>query len=924
MAIDIAHIARTIAEDAIGSQKFVIRGFFVLPKAFHKIPGGDNQDMRARSFAAIRELSRFLTVFGDRQYPMVYNPQPAFRDSFQRPVTKRLFDLCYLIDAHRERNSLDGVEAKYGVFPSIADAILAFLDEKSGQAHTEHVKNVTRDLVKPEAETGHDVAYFSALGTYTFTLPIHEIAEENSCRLAIDFLNRLVRPELNDEGRPIRLSAQDNEEVSGQRGSDIADNFLRNPEIAEGVRGTLFLPEIARTIDMGHGRNEELVEQGANRSNLDWLRVIEPEEITDEFRELRFKVRDILEHSMGKDVKSSRERKVKPAQDVERLERDVAQYRATYLGRDQADGSTSGGKFRDALDNYDKTQTQRYRRGLGEFVVGILNGASQVDALVAKGGKLGFVQEMLHTLAERLETYCTFLGKVREKRVREGRLQLQREQVQTARGRMLEDRKKVGMLQKAGYRSQEEYLQLMEQMIEYEKDELLFDYVFSIARQMRDHTLSFKGVADSWAELLALSSAAERSLYDALQSAARQVRARREKARNFSHVRREETDQEYEEGLYNHFSSQQLKAMLGQVTWRLSGDGSEISLAIFDLELMRTKVRERDRPVDHNLRFLLEETRKAFQRLAGNESISRRLVNRSRADALGRELHENGSPLFSEKEKPPFAQAANFLSVKTGFMDGDQQFFQEVASTLRNLSGAREQQAQLVESEGAHRCTLVYTKDKLNVDCMTTYDDLYNAYRGYQDDRRLLHNFPAEVNTVYYEQRLQEKLQRPYRLFSPRIVFLLEHRDWVRYFTRCLVYDLVKIELDDERNPGYVLDLPSCELRGQAFGASKVQLTPYVAGGTPDILNAMDVFVFRKKDVREDYVIPIDEEHLKAALVQMESVSGEDGANIDKIKKFIDEGEIQRFKSSKKLFEKDLGDLMHLILLDEIDRLSVR
>jgi len=923
MAIDIAHIARTIAENVIGSQKFVLRGFFVLPRAFHQIPGGDSQDMRARSFAAIRELSRFLTVFGDRQYPMVYNQQPAFRNSMQRPVTKRLFDLCYLVDAHRERNSLDGIEPKYGIFPSIADALLSFLDEKSGQAHTEHVKNVTRELVKPDAETGHDVAYFSALGTFTFTLPIHDIAEESSCRLAIDFLNKLVRPELNDEGAPIRLSAQHNEEVADQRGSEVGDNFLRHPEIAEGVRGTLLLPEVARTIDKGHERNDDLIEEATRRSNLDWLRVIEPDEINDEVRETRIKVRTILEHTMSKDVKSSRERNAKPEHDIERLEREVAHYRAEYLGREMADGTTSGGKFHNALDSYEQLQTERYQRGLGEFVIGNLNGVSRVDPGVAKGAKLGFVQEMLATVADRLDTYCKFLGRVRESRTREGRLQLQREQVQAARGRMFEDRKKVGLLQKAGYRSQEEYLELMAQLIEYEKDEMVFECVSRIAHQLRDHTLALRGVCGSWARLLALGSAAEPSLYDALHRAQRQVRARRERARNLARVRHEETDREFEEKLYGLFASDQMATILSSVSWELDEDGTDISLTVLDHPLMRGKRRERDRPVDHNLRLLLAETGKAFQRLAETESISQRLMSNYQPDKLGRELHDNGSPLFSEKERPTFGQAANFLSVKMGLVEGDQSYFQEVAGTLRSLSGAKGQQAQLVESEGAHRCTLVYTKDVLNVDCMTTYDDLYRAYGSYQDDRRLLHNFPAEVNAVYYEQRLTEKLQRPYRLFSPRIVFLLEHRDWVQYFTRCLVHELVKVEQDDERNPFYAVELPACELKGRSFEAQTIELTPHATAGKPDILNAMDTFVFRQKDIRQEFEIPIGEPHLKAALVQCENTVGSASANIEKIKKYITEGEIQKFKGSSKVFEKDLGDLMHLVLLDDVDRLSV-
>lgn len=923
MAIDIAHIVRTIAEEAIGSQKFVMRGFFVLPRAFQRIPGGDNQDMRARSFAAIRELSRFLTVFGNRRYPMVYNQQPAFRDRMQKPVEKRLFDLCYLIDAHRERNSLDRVEPKHGVFPSIADALLSFVDEKSGQAHTEHVKNITRELVRPDAETGQDVAYFSALGTYTFKLPIYDIAEESSCRLAIDFLNRLVRPELNDEGEPIRLSAAHNQETGEQRGGEVGDTFLHNPEIAEGVRGTLLLPEVARTIDMGHERNDELVEQVAQRSNLDWLRVIEPDEINDEVREVRIQVRAVLEHALGQDVKSSREKGVKPEHDTDRLEREVAAYRAEYLGREMADGVTGGGKFRNALDSYEQLQVGRYQRGLGEYVISHLNGASKTEPEVARGAKLGFVQEMLATIGERLDTYNKFLAKVRQTRARQGRLQLQREQVQAARGRMFEDRKKVGLLNKAGYKSQEEYLALAAQLIEAEKDEIVFECVTRIARALLDHTVALKAVCDSWARTLALSSSEEPSLYNSLQDARRKVRARRARSELLKDVRVEVTDEDFEDQLYSRFTEEEMGRIFESVTWELPPGETDITLNLLGHPLMREKKRERDRPAEQNLKRLLTETGNSFRRLANTTSINRRLLNLFEADDLGGQLHDHGSPLFSEKQAPQFGRSANFLSVQTGQIEGDQHYYEEVTATLRSLSGARGQQAQRVECESVHRCTLVYTKDVLNVDCMTAYDDLLAAYRSYQDDRRLLHNFPAEVNAVYYEQRLTSKLQRPYRLFNPRIVFLLEHRSWVQYFTRCLVYELVTVLRDDEKNPYFALELPECELRGEGFPCQTIELTPHATSGQPDILTAIDTFVFYQKDIRRDFEIPISENHLKAALVQCEDALGSTAANIDALNQFVGEGRVQTFKESKMEFERDLGDLMHLIVLDEIDRLAV-
>ncbi len=917
MAIDIAHIARTVAQDAIGDH-FVIRGFFVLPRAFHRIPGGDGTDMRARSFAAIRELSRFLTVFGDRQYPMVYNREPSFARALQKPVEKRLFELCYLIDAKRERNSLEGVEAKYGVFPSIADAILAFVDESSGQAHTEHVKNVTKDLVRPD----DDRAYFSTLGTYAITLPIRDIAEESSCKLAIDFLRKLVRPELNDEGRPIRLANAENAEMAGKRGADLGDDFLRNPGAVEGIRGSLFLREVAKTIEQGHARNDALIAQAAERGNLDWLQTIEPDEVTDELRELRLEIRKILEHSMRDDVKSSREKKLKPEHDVERVEREVAKYRTEYLGRELADGSMTGGKFREALVRYEEAQTGQFRRGLAGYAVDRLNGASQADPVAAKGAKLGFMLDFLETVAKRFDTYVQFLGKIRERRAQEGRLQLQREQVQAARNQMLEDRAKGGWFSKAGYSSQEEYLELMEQLIELEKDELVFDTVCRIADLLRDHSIALRDVVQEWAETLALGSTERTSLYQALMDAREQLRARRDRTRFLERVRKEETDAEYEHDLYHRFAEQELKSMLKSVEWQLVDDGEDIALAVFEKPLLRRKLRQRDRPTEQNSRHLLEETRKAFQSLVGRETVGKRLMDRYDEEELSEEFYINGSPLFSAKTAPASGRPANFLAVRFGNSEGEQAYFHRVVNLLGRRAAAKSADAQPVTSQGAHKCTLIYTIDVVNADCMSAYDDLYNAYCDFTDDRRLLHNFPAEVNAVHYEQRLQRELNRPYRTFSPRIVFMLEHDDWVRQFARCLSFNLIKIRKDEDHNPFYVLDLPECEHKGRTFPSQIVELTQHATQGKPDLLRAMDTFVFRQKDLRRHLEIPIDPDHVTAALVVTQRQLGAEATVIKSAQGFIEGDVIQGFKRSEVRFEQDLGDLFHLILQDEIDRLS--
>jgi len=917
MAIDVAHIVRTIAENTIGSKNFVIRGFFVLPKAFHRIPGGDSPNMRARTFAAIRELSRFITVFGDREYPMIYNMHPQFKDDLQKPVTKRLFDLCYLVDAHRERNSLDDVDPKFGVFPSIADALLAFLDEKSGQEHTEHVNNMMPLLTR-----GDDVAYFSAIGTFSYDLPIREIAEENACKLAIDFLERITKPEMDAAGRVAKLSSLQNQELSGKRGRDLVESFMKEPGNIEGLQGTLFLSQAVKLLEQGGIRNNKLLSQVAGRSNVEWLTFIEPDDAAEEIRDLRKEVRTILEHSLGQDVKPSKELKEKAEFGHERIEKEVEQYLVKFLGRKLPDGSTTGGKFREGLDRYAKLQIERYQTAIGGFCVKILNGTTETEPELSKSGKLGFVQEFLDGLSRQIEEFCNFINRVREIRLREGRLPLKREEVQQARSQMFEDRKKSGLFTKAADAAQKQFLQLIEEQLELEKDEMVFNYVNRIAQQYRDQTIKLKQAIDNWCTVLVLGSAEQVSLYEALNKNLQLVKAKRQRAENFSRVRYEETDAEFEKKLYERFADQELMEMFRSVNWKLNGDGKSVTLDVLGETIMDEKLRERDRPTEHNVGVILRKTRSAFQRLIQEESINARLIQKYSEEDIAKSLFENGSPLVNFSYDPPFGQPSNFLATKYGVISGDEAYFREVVKRVSDRSGAKGQQANLFESEGAHKCTLIYTIDVINADALSAYDDLSMAYKSFIDDRRLLHNFPAEVNAVYYEQRIVEKLRKTYRMFNPRIVFMLEYKDWVRQFTRCKVYDLIKLNKDEEGNQFWCLHLPKCDFKGKKYRSEKIELTPHVAQKA-DFLQAMDTLVFKRKDFRQGFQIPIVYNHVVKALILAEDAVGDAATKIEKLQAIIESGFISDFTSSDEDYERDLGDLMHVMLLDEIDRLTL-
>ena len=78
------------------------------------------------------------------------------------------------------------------------------------------------------------------------------------------------------------------------------------------------------------------------------------------------------------------------------------------------------------------------------------------------------------------------------------------------------------------------------------------------------------------------------------------------------------------------------------------------------------------------------------------------------------------------------------------------------------------------------------------------------------------------------------------------------------------------------------------------------------------------------EDCREGFEIPIHFDHLEKALILAEKEVGGQEENIKKIEKIIESGFVSDFKTSGEQYERDLGDLMHVMLLDDVaDRLAI-
>jgi hypothetical protein len=211
--IDIAHLVQQVA--TINNIGITLRGFFYLPQAFRSTLSQNELDpARARAFAALRELKRFI-LNSDYQYgyPMYYHsPRSGVNQQLWRGAnTGKLYDFVYLIDGEGA-TKMNSRKLELGSAPSVADAIVSFMDENYGPEHEQYIINTRGKITDRQSETGKK-AFISTLGSYSIILPIQQIIEGWAYRLSRELLLKIVpAAAYNERGYITEISARHNPE----------------------------------------------------------------------------------------------------------------------------------------------------------------------------------------------------------------------------------------------------------------------------------------------------------------------------------------------------------------------------------------------------------------------------------------------------------------------------------------------------------------------------------------------------------------------------------------------------------------------------------------------------------------------------------------------------------------------------------------
>ena len=847
MLVDLAYLARAQAAKMVANN-YVVRGFFVLPRAFTTGGSGEGRDMLARSFAAWRELDRFMIV--SERYGLRQINYHETNQDLRIPLDRRAYDVSYMVDPARQTvNSLDNVRAEEGLFPGLAHVVSAILDEKAGKEYTEFI---TTNLAGKLAQLPRR-PYHSTVGSYTLKVPVYYVQEKFSHQLALDVLREFVAPVIDDKGHVIGVSENRNREVpEGQDGVQSALKFMLASAINISGRelpNTKFLPLLAEVREKEGLRNNAMVQQiarggltvGSSRYFLGLTDIGQDDEG-------KFVMRDIadeLNHPIWRDVTPSRIAGDTPDSAYSRIKNRVPQVRQEHYGVDTASGERLRGKYGMVLEQAKNAQVARFRSLLQAYTFYALNGDS-TDVRVARGRKIGYVRSFYAGLIDTFDYFVKFLNTVRQTRNEGLRLAVRtRQRAESAFREYERLRAKKSWLHfwdnfthPDAHRAQRNYLLAEQRDIDVRKDDILLDVLAETTLAMQAIAEKSLGDIQNWIAHLVTGDQNLKinGLYPEVIDSLGNVNVNHQIDKRLDKISQLVGEHEYKTDEKHVIES------LNRLKWQVSdvSDGLKITCGIElpseEQNQSSTYIpfrREGENPSRANLELILQLAQRPLKALYSERSLAREVMKvhpsgeklAVAVDKLAEPVHMPASTVHGPEV------VACYIRVHSNIDDETTRYFGEFESEMKqrntHIKGAS---LTLVEVEECHKMTIVRSDDLIPSQDFQMWHSCRDAYIQQVTDPHRgipaaeLHIFPAEINACSYESEIPRLTGENYRLLDPGVVALLEDKERFEMFLHAYALGFIKVneekgaqywayQLPTDKEPLYLSE-PSWSLHG--------------------------------------------------------------------------------------------------------------
>lgn len=826
MFLDVALILRMLAQQLNVSH--TLRGYFALPSVF---TGSPEAEMLARTFAAWRELNRFMVVNSD--FPMPLVEYVSGHQKFRIMPKQRIFDACYLVDSRRAGTPI-AAEAKYGAHPMVAEAISAILDEHAGTVYTQHIfQNLNPEYVKTP-----DTPLYSAVGAYTIQVPAHYKEEVSSLEFSKEMLKKILSPrdkKLAATGaqRHVSLAAPDqNQEAEvGTPGRAHSRQLLTQQTVTyrgESAQPTLFTGRIAQIVDTAIDKgNEASVIDALARAGIGgqqggaaagWTAYFPKLGDDPQFEQLRRNVEQEINYNL---VQAFQRKDKESKEDARnRFTKIASEVRTRYGGLTSTGGEVRG-TFGERLHDAQEYHILLFRRLVRLRLLSILNGQSE-NPIVAKSGKLGYALDYFDGLVEEFDSFLRLMVKVKQRREElKPTIQAQgvAQQTQNLMNRRAND--KIFWIIEAPRVKQDEnnYLLAQQRLADIRKEDLLHHYVVETAREMkalcsevRDSLQAWvyhlttgddpKGIAGLWnileRDMRGVNSdygfdkatpAIQAMMADEIPEVDDEVVAQA--------LRSWEWDAAFADG------GSQLK-LQARILPEAAG-GQPVTL---DDPTQPTTGDRRWSLAQQNRHHLTSLARRRFAGTAARTTVAEEIKEQygENVERFADQVALGSEPLFHGGVGAAPRRKSNLIRVQAP--ENDPFFYG--ANGLEGVLRKREQldttqmndyyNIRVVNSENPFKLTLVRTDDLYRPEEFSAWEECRAAYSAHMAERfsnpmldpQLLQNFSAEVQAVRFERMFVQQDHETYTALHPRVVMLLENPRALQQFLYLGMLNMVR------------------------------------------------------------------------------------------------------------------------------------
>jgi hypothetical protein len=778
MLLDVANLVRHAVNSNQNWQSVSASGIIVLPDAFAGYTRfmDDPTNLKPNSYAALRELDRFMRVHSSF---LPYMVRYAESEQSLTWSTNQPLDHCYLVDTASRSSSQDfdlGGDPMKGVFPVIADFVMAHVDNSLGDALATLRSNAGLHYDK---STGR---MYSGFNVMTYIFPVDDVIESFAYRFIRELLAREFLPIVDEKRRgQTRVEALAEIERAFTT-SSVAGRA--NPNI------------IQKAIVATRRINPE-------RPDMSWPGLFGMISLSDSgFAEHYQSLQQSLEYLSGSLVltKDGDYRKEGFEEGAARLLNFTEQFLDDFLGPqidpDDPD-SRAGGDWDAILGLYRDALRLRYSEVLDAALLDALNRRDERRVLL--GHRLPFAGALVEGLKGYLVAFRAALEKEWADLQLETRLRQVSEELRNAITWMNDTRNEryLPPIWQAPRQAQEsfksQFIEKMQLVLHQRVYRTVLDVLDSLGAGERD-SAGQPSVADT--AVLELENW-DLTLQDVDRLVQERIRLHEaNRAEKRVRVRNYLTNPEVEEDLYRrpeHLPTIAMRVM-GQVgdqkglRWQRRDD-----LAPLDFKLVTTWGEQANGP-----REIVDSwfagAKQLFGVVRNNVTVAERLAEEFRSHAaFANRCLQVEEPFLrynpSRNELAPFIERYVSFNIERARDDGARAFLANVRETLRNQGFNADASAESVVA-----CTVVEISRGVSLTAVEPFLHCEPEYRTKLNrGRESIHVFSEEQVATELEQQIPTlgETGNQQRMLSPELVVAMGGSDRLRAFTLACAYGLV-------------------------------------------------------------------------------------------------------------------------------------